>query len=133
MSLLPRLLAAAPSTALSERPSVLENLEFQAVGLLIVVGALTALYLICGALGFVFRRLEQTRRAPPLATGAPHAPDPAPAAAAATAEEVPLVAIAAAVAAVVCQPHRLVKVAPPPSGWSLEGRRQLLGSHRLRP
>jgi hypothetical protein len=144
MSPLPTLLAAAPSTALPEHPSLLENLEFQAVGLVIVMGALTMLYLICAALGALFRQAERAAasRAAAKRVATTHAAagdrrddaadgvddgvgGPADAA-------IPIAVIAAAVAAVVDGPHRLVKVAPASAGWSLEGRRQLLTSHQLR-
>ncbi|MGC4120723.1 MAG: hypothetical protein QM765_40325 [Myxococcales bacterium] len=57
------------------------------------------------------------------------APGQAPAA-----DEVPVAVIAAAVAAVVDQPHRVVSVslATRQSAWSIEGRRQLLTSHQIR-
>jgi hypothetical protein len=145
MSPLPRLLAAAaPSTALPEQPTLLENLEFQAVGLVIVLGALTMLYLICAVLGALFRRAESAaakresaRRAAPMHDdGAPASDEAAradDAAAVASAEtEIPVVVIAAAVAAVLDRPRRLVKVVPVSAGWSLEGRRQLLTSHQPR-
>jgi Na+-transporting methylmalonyl-CoA/oxaloacetate decarboxylase gamma subunit len=45
-----------------------------------------------------------------------------------------LVILAAAVAAVICQPHRIVRVrglTPEDHGWSLEGRMQHHQSHRI--
>lgn len=129
--LLPAGVLAAAGPALPPNPTLLENLEFQLVGLVIVMGALTALYLLCAAVGRLFTRLEA--RAPAVA-GAPasgaQAPAPAPLEDAPTAEHAAL--IAAAVAATVVQPHRIVAVKPAASGWSLEGRRQLLTSHQLK-
>ncbi len=118
--------AAAPSTALSADPGLLETLEFQAVGLLIVMGTLFLLYLVCAGIGAAFQAAERSRRPAPVQPVASSEPaDAAPA-------DVPVVLIAAAVAAVVDQPHRVVKVEPVAAGWSLEGRRQLLTSHQPR-
>lgn len=127
----------APSTALPDHPGLLENLEFQAVGLVIVMGALLAMYLLCAGVGAFFQRVERARLAPrPAAQPAPAVASPEAAQATPTATaaaEVPVVVIAAAVAAAVGgKPHRVVSVAPTSAGWSLEGRRQLLISHQLR-
>jgi hypothetical protein len=51
---------------------------------------------------------------------------------AAPAPELPIVVIAAAIAAVLARPHRIVQVRHVTAGWSLEGRRQQLVSHQLR-
>ncbi|HEY3452015.1 MAG TPA: hypothetical protein VGK67_36990 [Myxococcales bacterium] len=53
---------------------------------------------------------------------------------ASAAAEVPIAVIAAAVAAAVDQPHRIVSVSLEPRqlAWSIEGRRQLLTSHQIR-
>jgi Na+-transporting methylmalonyl-CoA/oxaloacetate decarboxylase gamma subunit len=47
-----------------------------------------------------------------------------------------VIVVAAAVAAVVSQPHRIVRIrglTPGESGWSLEGRMQQHQSHRIKP
>jgi hypothetical protein len=62
----------APSTALPERPSLLENLEFQAVGLVIVLGALFTMYLLCALVGR-FSAPSAPARARPAAQPAPAA------------------------------------------------------------
>lgn len=134
MSSHPLLLAAAPTAGLSESSGILETLEFQVVGLVIVLGALATLYLLCAALGWFFRHANR----PAATTQA--AAQPAGDGVAAPTEvatepgdaPAPVVVIAAAVAAVVAHPHRLLRVSPAPLGWSLEGRRQLLTSHQLR-
>jgi len=128
MTLFSALLGAtlAPSTALPEHPGLLETLEFQGVGLVIVLGALTGIYLLCAGIGVLFERFQRARLAPRQVA-------PAPEATRARRAEVPVVAIAAAVAAVVGgRPHRVVSVATASAGWSLEGRRQQLTSHQLR-
>lgn len=73
--------------------------------------------------------LRELRLSRPVEEPLPLAP-PAPEAEA----EVPLAVIAAAVAAAVGRPHRLVSVdlAPRQLAWSIEGRRQLLTSHQIR-
>ncbi len=51
-------------------------------------------------------------------------------------EEIPWLVIAAAVAAVVREPHRIVSLQmpglPPLNIWSIEGRRAVFHSHRVR-
>jgi hypothetical protein len=118
-----------PSTALPEQASILDILEFQGVGLVIVMGALLMMYLLCAAIGLVFQRLERARkpRMAPLGVVSPGGFGTAQAS-----PDIPLVVIAAAVAAVEVMPHRIVEVKPASAGWTLEGRRQLLASHLLR-
>ncbi|MBI5547683.1 MAG: OadG family protein [Deltaproteobacteria bacterium] len=122
--------AGAPSTALPAHPTLLQNLEFQLVGLVIVMGALLLMYLLCAGIGQLFQRAEGVRKVSVRASehGATAQLEPVPAAV----DEVPIVAITAAVAAVVEAPHRVVEVKPVAVGWSIEGRRQLLTSHQLR-
>jgi len=87
------------------------------------------LVIIAVGMYFLLRELragqpsEQPAEAP-----APEVPAPA------ATPEIPLAVIAAAVAAAVDQPHRLVSVslAPRHLAWSFEGRRQLLTSHQIR-
>ena len=122
-------LAAAPAAAgaATRHVSFTENLEFLFVGLLIVMGTLAALWILCELLGSVFKLLA-ARQAARAACEAP--PLEAPVAGPGP-DAVPIVVIAAAVAAVLEQPHRVVEIRPASIAWSLEGRRQQLGSHKL--
>lgn len=124
-------LASAPAAAgaADRHVSFAENLEFLLVGFVIVMATLAALWLLCEAVGAFFKwqaaRAEAAARAASeaSATTVPAAPE--------SAREVPIPVIAAAVAAVVDQPHRVVEIKPVSIAWSLEGRRQLLTSHKL--
>jgi hypothetical protein len=101
------------------------NLRFQTVGVMIVLTSLGGLAIIVTAVG---RALE-----PRIAGGSRMVPVPAPA------QVVPpeiRAAIAAAVVFSVRTPHRILTVtqAPDPrlSAWSVEGRRQIFHSHKVR-
>lgn len=115
----------------------LQNLEFALLGMLIVMAALATLWLLCEATGFFFKRLEartatqQAAAMPAPATQAPLAVVIPAAPARAEEGAVPVVVLAAAVAAVIDQPHRVIEVRPASAAWSMEGRRQQLGSHQL--
>lgn len=116
-----------PSTALPAHPGLWENLEFQLVGLCIVMGALFGLYLLCAAIGRLFQLAGKQAAA---RAGRRDVAD-----AALSAGTVPhehLAVIAAAIAGFVDEPHRLIEISPTPDGWSAEGRRQQLASHQTR-
>ena len=124
--------AAAPSTALPDHPGLWENVQFQLVGLTIVLGALSCLYLLCAAVGLLFKSAERAGTSPAVAPAdgpgevvAPDASELAP-------PEVLVVVIAAAVAAVLDEPYRLVSIDPATGAWATEGRRQIFVSHKLR-
>lgn len=71
-----------------------------------------------------------------LAAAGPTANARSPAADAAIREKIPWLVIAAAVATVVRGPHRIVSLQmpglPPLNLWSIEGRRAVFHSHRIR-
>jgi hypothetical protein len=107
-------------------------MNLQTVGTLLLLGALVYLWLTVNRLSRAVRLLEQ--RALPLAPA-----KPAPAALVPPAAKVIdagiLAAIAAAVAVVVRQPHRIIAVQPDSGAqraWSAEGRREIYHSHRVR-
>lgn len=120
------LLALVPP---SGHPGFLENLSYQAAGLAVVLVSLTALSIIIAFFGRLLNR-----------------PHPSPATArprhttgSATTEIPPetLAVIAAAVAVSIEHPHRIVQVRGPRESlwlqaWSVEGRRQIFQSHRIR-
>jgi hypothetical protein len=107
-------------------------MNYQAVGMLIMLGALVYLWLTVNRLNRTLRLLEQ-RTAHPV-------PSPATPAASATPpadalEEGVVAAIAAAVALMVRRPHRIVAVHPDAEAqhaWSTEGRREIYHSHKVR-
>jgi uncharacterized protein with LGFP repeats len=150
-SAIPVLAAASAHEALA-RGTFLDQLQFLTVGLVIVMGALAALWLLCELTGLFFKRaeaaaaarkLEAQAKAAPAATAPAKVAEPKPAvaqaapaavaapAAAPAPEAIPLAVIAAAVAAVIDGPCRVVEVKPASQAWSLEGRRLQLISHRL--
>ncbi len=121
---------------LPEFPSVLESLQFQFTGLIVVFVALGSIWGLLETTGWIFRRLT------PLQSGTPAVqPAPAPSAAATTPgqavpAEVPpeiLAVIAAAVHVMTDgQPHRIITVTPhdPSFDWAREGRRAIFASHK---
>lgn len=124
------LTGAAMGQALPAHPTLGENLSFQLVGLTIVLGALYVLYLLCAGVGLLFQRLETRQITRGHATATTMAGNE-PAIATAPHDDVPIAVIAAAVAAAVERPHRLLEVRPQPQAWSLEGRRLITTSHQL--
>lgn len=107
-------------------------MNYQAVGLLIMLGALVYLWLTVNRLNRTLRLLEQRTAHPVSASPAPSALATPPADAI---EEGVVAAIAAAVALVVRRPHRIVAVHPDAEAqhaWSAEGRREIYHSHKVR-
>jgi hypothetical protein len=107
-------------------------MNLQTVGTLLLLGALVYLWLTVNRLSQAVRLLEQRVLPPAPAKPAPAAPVP-------LAEKVIdagiLAAIAAAVAVVVRQPHRIIAVQADSGAqraWSAEGRREIYHSHRVR-
>jgi hypothetical protein len=95
-----------------------------------VLFALCLLYGLCSALGNYFRK------AIPAADMAP-VPAPSPPPVEETPDVVMAAIIAAAVATVIDQPHRVlsIKQAPAPgflNAWAIEGRFQHFSSHKVR-
>jgi hypothetical protein len=124
---------------------------FQGIVILVLTGALIYLWLTINRLQQTVRRLEKyidspPRPAAPQSLPAAPAPTPAPVSAptapavtkapeAETIDDGVLAAIAAAVAMVVRQPHRIIAIQPNSGAqlaWSAEGRRELYHSHKIR-
>ncbi|WP_425395647.1 OadG family transporter subunit [Aeoliella sp.] len=114
-----------PVAVFSEEPSMGELLQFVVVGLLVVLAALTSLALMSTLVSRILAALKENKaKAPP----APIPEDGLP--------EEELLVIAAAVAAVYTQPHRIVHVrglTPEDMAWALQGRSQIHASHALKP
>lgn len=132
---------ARPSLAtLPEFPSIGEALAFQINGLIVVFIALGSIWGLLEIMGLFFRQ-RSTTRAKVAATPAPQTASPAPLSAAPAAPPTPAAlapeltaVIAASIATVLQQPHRIRSIsadAPPPT-WAHEGRREIFGSHRIR-
>ena len=112
-------------------------MNFQTVATLLLLGALVYLWLTVNRLSQAVRLLEQ--RALPPAPAKPALVAPVPPTIPVLAEKVidagVLAAIAAAVAVVVRQPHRIIAVQTDSGAqraWSAEGRREIYHSHRVR-
>ncbi len=102
-------------------------MAFQIAGLLLVLGALVYLGLAVSRLGRAVRALEERAAVP---AGRPAAAAPAPGI-----DGGVVAAIAAAVAVVIRCRHRIIAVQPESSAqhaWSIEGRREIYLSHRVR-
>ena len=105
-------------------------MNYQTVGMLILLGALVYLGLMVNRLSRTVRILGQ-RALPP----APTQPASPVTSAAAALDEGVVAAIAAAVAVVIRVPHRIVAVQPDSGAqhaWSAEGRREIYLSHKVR-
>jgi hypothetical protein len=105
-------------------------MNYQTLGLLILLGALTYLWLVVNRLNRTVRLLGQ--RALP---SVPARPAPIEPAGAEVLDEGVVAAIAAAVAVVIRVPHRIVAVHPDfgaQHAWSAEGRREIYLSHKVR-
>jgi Na+-transporting methylmalonyl-CoA/oxaloacetate decarboxylase gamma subunit len=127
--------ALPPLGFLPEYPTVLETLGYQVVGLAVVFTALGLIWLLLEAMGMWFRRAA-VRAAQPAATPAippPAAPEPSQPA---PPDKPPVaVIIAAAVhTALGGRRHRVVSItaAPDHQAWSVEGRRHIFSSHKVR-
>ncbi len=116
---------------LPEYPTIGESIAFQINGLIVVFIALGTIWGLVELMGLFFRRHSQS---------AAKAPAPRPSSALppvviadGLTPEITAV-VAAAVATVLRQPHRIQSItteAPAPE-WAHEGRREIFGSHRLR-
>lgn len=111
---------------LADHPTAMEALQYQFVGLIIVLIALGGLSVACSALSTVFRLAERgAKKRTALAADRP----------------ADIAVIAAAAAAVIAEPHRVTTIQLVPEGkqwdvirtaWSMEGRRQIYSSHKTR-
>lgn len=123
------------ATVLPDQPTLGNLLNYQTIGLAVVLVALAALALACAALGLAFktldRKAEKDAKATPPAPGGAPALDPAHAA-----------IIAAVVSTLIDQPHRIIgarKLATSGdwtrfmlSTWAVEGRSAIFSSHKVR-
>ncbi len=115
---------------------------FQTAAMLVLLGAVVALWALVLRLSRTVRSLEERVRLPAPAPLAPPVLAPAavpPVLAARPAATGPdagvLAAIAAAVVVAVRCPHRIVAIRPESAAqraWSVEGRREIYQSHRIR-
>jgi hypothetical protein len=105
-------------------------MNYQTVGMLILLGALAYLWLVVNRLSRTVRILGQHALPP-----APTKPTPPVMSAADAIDEGVVAAIAAAVALVIRVPHRIVAMHPDygaQHAWSAEGRREIYLSHKIR-
>jgi hypothetical protein len=133
-------LGLASSASLFHLPAAFSAVDPEMPGLLVLAGFLA----LTGLLIYLWLTVRQLRAAVRLLEGRLESPAPAPVQAPAAARVSPepemidegvLTAIAAAVATIFKQPHRIVAVQPDAGAqlaWSSEGRRELYHSHRIR-
>ncbi len=120
--------------AIPQHPTLQEELPFLLLGFGLVMVVLLLLWGICALNGLIFSAWADRAK---LAVPVPPAGGPAPGLAAATAQMITapeIAVIAAAVEAVLAQPHRVVTISTTSDvqAWSVEGRRQHFGSHQVR-
>lgn len=143
------LIAAVANTSTSVGEVFTKYLGYQAVGMMVVLIALTVLYGVCAFVGTFFakqreRQKEIAAAAAAVATTAipapvaPSAPQPtAPAEVEATDPRV-VAAIAAAISVVLARPYRIIEIQTAghstgmTSPWAIEGRFQHFSSHKVR-
>lgn len=127
-----------PSLALTvpADPTFSESLQFQTVGLAVVLSTLVAIWIILELTGMFFRRRQRLQK--PIR----HSPSPSQAAAPSLTHR-EIAAIAAAVHATIKGPFHILsvqqhddmlrtKLNPQQQAWSVEGRRAIFSSHRIR-
>lgn len=109
-----------------------EHVVYQLAAVVVVFFALFSLYMLCAAFGSLFQRVLP-------APGHAQPPDAeTPAHAAPSAGDELTAVIAAAVAAVIDQPHRVLSVQPVQiagnwmNAWAMEGRYSHFSSHKVR-
>lgn len=129
-------LSAPVLAELGAHPGFWEDVRFQTVGIVVVLLALVAIWLALEVVGSAFRRIE-SRRAPARIPAATEEPAPVPSAGPTAIPPEVIAVIAAAVDTTLGAPHRIVAVqlADSSSGhaaWSVEGRREIYRSHRVR-
>jgi len=124
MFLQPAVLAKLPTY-----PNVGESVAYQLTGLFVVFSALGAIWIVMEIVGALFRRLSPAPSPPPSPPAPPATTPPAVAL-----DPVLAAVIAAAVHHVINGPHRVVAIHPviTSDDWSLEGRRDIFISHRVR-
>ncbi len=101
----------------------IDHISTLATGLATVLGVLVSLWGACALIGAPFARRGAAGPAPAVSGEPRHGVPP---------EHV--AAVSAAVAAAVDGPHRIVRISAPshrPPGWSLEGRFESFGAHRM--
>jgi len=124
------LVPLAAATAGAEQLTFLQNLQFQAVGVMVVMTSLGGLAIVVAILAALLAPMHKPARAASAAV---------PQAAVLLPGEIPpevRAVIAAAVHTVLKSPHRIVDVQPAANpllqAWSMEGRRQIFQSHSFR-
>jgi Na+-transporting methylmalonyl-CoA/oxaloacetate decarboxylase gamma subunit len=106
---------------------VFKGLDILLIGIAVVMAVLILLWAACAVVGMAFRAVEARQQA---AKAKEAEPPPAPASSHEPATGVPphhLAAIAAAAAAVLDRPHRIVRVSAPPlaaTDWGNQARLQ---------
>ena len=139
------LIAAVANTSTSVGEVFTKYLGYQAVGMMVVLIALTVLYGVCAFVGTFFaKQRERQKEIAAAATTttplpvAPPTPQPtAPAEVEATDPRV-VAAIAAAISVVLARPYRIIEIQTAghstgmTSPWAIEGRFQHFSSHKVR-
>ncbi|MBB4266962.1 OadG family transporter subunit [Roseospira visakhapatnamensis] len=119
---------------------MLEGLKILLVGILVVMAVLIMLWVSCAVIGLAFKAAEamkaraRDRRTTEAAQPSALPPQAAPATSAGAVPAHHLAAIAAAAAAVLDRPVRVLRVQVPPlqsSQWTNQGRLDTFQSHRL--
>jgi len=122
------MLNSLPALAtLSAEPRVWENVQFVLSGFIFVLIVLAIIGVLTSAVGAIFKRHERKPVPLPARKVTPVMPPPP--------EEDPALpaVVAAAVYSIMGEkPHRIINIRPTDESWAREGRRSILGSHKVR-
>ncbi|EDY82120.1 hypothetical protein VDG1235_1740 [Verrucomicrobiia bacterium DG1235] len=121
--------------ALSQQPTVSENVSFIIVGFLFVLVVLGALSLVTFLIGTVFKRLmaqHELHAKPTALAPAPVAPPASPKVEDGIPEHIVALIATATHIALKGRPQKIVSIRGASQHWAQEGRRQIFSSHRVR-
>lgn len=113
--------------ALPTDPTLWQSIEFILLGFLFVVFVLAAIGVLTSLVGAMFKRLEPPPVEKPVQVAKAKA-QPVPA----KDPNLPVVIAAAVYAVMGDKPHRILQIRPADESWAREGRRSILGSHKVR-
>jgi Na+-transporting methylmalonyl-CoA/oxaloacetate decarboxylase gamma subunit len=130
------------AATLPRHPELSASIQYQLVGMAVVIGALASLWLVIALIGSAFRAAVASAPAPVDAQGTPVSPGALSAAPHAGVDPEIVAVIAAAVHATLGGGYLVTSIRPvhhvsPEDNvkllaWSAEGRRQIFSSHRIR-
>lgn len=113
--------------SLAAKPSLWESIEFILEGFVFVLVVLAILGILTTAIGALFKRFEPKPVPAPVKQVTPAMPEVSEAD-----KNLPAVIAAAVYTVMGDKPHRILQIRPADDTWAREGRRSILGSHKVR-